>query len=74
MPEPKPSPLPHLIEADVSRAGHAVTLRIDGVDFPWIDALVDLAVSVEPNEIPSITVRIAAERVTLSNALEPSTR
>lgn len=43
------------------------TIRIDGVDFPWHVAHGSIFVDVDHTEMPSVTLRIMADRVKVDN-------
>ncbi|ONK09435.1 hypothetical protein [Streptomyces sp. MP131-18] len=60
--------LPELI--CVERRGNDTSITVDGQPFPYIVGRDDVHLSVDPDEIPSVTLTLYADRVEVINSLD----
>lgn len=58
---------PKVIE--VERRGSTAVLKIDGEDFPWAIARGGVSVNPDPDNVPTVTVTLVAERVFVDNQI-----
>lgn len=54
---------------EVWRTPGAVSLRIDGQEFPWPVSIEGISTQVRRDEVPSITLTILADRVEVHDSM-----